>query len=179
MNADNDQIQRELREAESEHIDLEGVLAFAEKIISRPARLWLEGSLDQRQRLQTVFFPAGITFDEKEFGTGATSLFFSMMKGFVERNGPVVYPAEILLLEAQQLQERDGHSPVFGRSRMPASPTIPCFQQRLTTVSLDSTSRKALISAFAVFPDSAYPGSAFASKSHHRGHLSTSKWQGE
>lgn len=92
LNADNDQVQRELREAESEYVDLEGVLAFAEKIISRPARLWLESSLDQRQRLQTIFFPSGITFEGEEFGTGSTSLFFSMMKGFAGRNDDVVSP---------------------------------------------------------------------------------------
>jgi DNA invertase Pin-like site-specific DNA recombinase len=51
-----DGAEQELRIAESGFLDLEGVLAFAEKIITSPTRLWLESSLDQRQRLQGTFF---------------------------------------------------------------------------------------------------------------------------
>jgi len=52
-----DEAEQELRLAESEFPDLEGVLAFAEKIITSPAHLWLESSPDQRQRLQSTFSP--------------------------------------------------------------------------------------------------------------------------
>jgi len=44
-----------------------GRLTFAEKIITSPARLWLESSVDQRQRLQQTFFPNGLTFNGDEF----------------------------------------------------------------------------------------------------------------
>ena len=71
----------QLRQAESEFLDLEGVLMFAEKIISSPARLWLESSLDHRQRLQQTFFPEGLTFDGQEFGTPSSSSFFSLLSG--------------------------------------------------------------------------------------------------
>ena len=40
-------------------------------------RLWIEGTLDQRQRLQQVLFPAGVTYDPKNgFGTAETASFF-------------------------------------------------------------------------------------------------------
>ena len=80
LDEENGTIMRELREAEVQFVDLDGVLAFAEKIVSRPARLWVESSIDQRQRLQTLFFPSGITFDGQEFGTGATSSFFNVLR---------------------------------------------------------------------------------------------------
>ena len=85
LDEESQQIQLELREAESDFLDLEGVLKFAEKIISRPSRLWIESSLDQRQRLQTLFFPAGLTFDGEEFGTGITSPFFNVLEGFSDQ----------------------------------------------------------------------------------------------
>ena len=71
--------QVQLRLAESQFLDLEGVLAFAEKIVTCPARLWLESSVDQRQRLQMTFFPGGLSFDGEAFGTPVSSSFFSML----------------------------------------------------------------------------------------------------
>ena len=36
--------------------------------------LWVQASLNQRQRLQQLFFPEGLAFDGKQFGrTGATA----------------------------------------------------------------------------------------------------------
>ncbi len=73
------EVNQQLRSTEFEHIELEGVLAFAEKIVTRPSRLWVESSLDQRQRLQKTLSPNGISFDGEQFGTDATSLFFSLI----------------------------------------------------------------------------------------------------
>ena len=70
----------ELRQAESQFLDLEGVLTFAERIVTAPTRLWLESSIDQRQRLQQILFPQGLTFDGKEIGTPANSSFFDMLR---------------------------------------------------------------------------------------------------
>ncbi len=80
LDAKIDQLRVELAEQESESLDLEGVLAFAGKIVTRPSRLWLESSLDQRQRLQQVTFPKGLTFLNGEFGTGVTSSFFDVLR---------------------------------------------------------------------------------------------------
>jgi site-specific DNA recombinase len=74
----------ELRQAESQFLDLEGVLGFAEKIVTAPTRMWLESSIDQRQRLQQVLFPQGLTFDGKAFGTPANSSFFDLLRGYFE-----------------------------------------------------------------------------------------------
>jgi site-specific DNA recombinase len=71
----------DLRRIESDFIDFDGVLTFAEKIVECPARLWMESSLDQRQRLQQTFFLSGVTFDGQEFGTPLNDSFFRLLDG--------------------------------------------------------------------------------------------------
>ena len=68
-----------LREAELEELDVGGVLAFAEHLLTNAARLWMEASLEQKQRLQHVFFPEGLRFDGQEFGTAVTCLAFKQL----------------------------------------------------------------------------------------------------
>jgi hypothetical protein len=41
-------------------LDVEGILAFAERVLARAADLWVQASLEQRQRFQQLFFPDGI-----------------------------------------------------------------------------------------------------------------------
>jgi site-specific DNA recombinase len=84
--------ERERRSAEFEYLDLEGVLVFAERLIRRPARLWLESSLDQKQKLQKTFFPSGLSFDGAQFGTASTPLFFNLLAGFSEQDDDVASP---------------------------------------------------------------------------------------
>jgi hypothetical protein len=50
-----------------EELDVEGILAFAERSLPRAADLWVQASLDQRQRFQQLFFPDGIAFDGNRF----------------------------------------------------------------------------------------------------------------
>ncbi|MCC7008634.1 MAG: recombinase family protein [Acidobacteria bacterium] len=49
--------------SEVEDLDVEGVLAFAQRILPRAADPWVQSSLDQRQRFQRLFLPEGIAFD--------------------------------------------------------------------------------------------------------------------
>jgi hypothetical protein len=64
-----------------EELDVEGILAFAERLLPRAADLWVQASLDQRQRFQQLFFPDGIAFDGNRFvGTGVTAPAFSYLR---------------------------------------------------------------------------------------------------
>jgi len=74
-----EEIRSEIRNTEFEQIELEAVLTFADQLIKRPAKLWVESNLDQKQRLQKTLFPYGITFDGERFGTDATPLFFNLL----------------------------------------------------------------------------------------------------
>ncbi len=68
------------RDAKLEGYDVEAVLAFAEHVILNAARLWTEFSSDQKQRLQKVLFPEGVTFAKGEFGTAATCPLFKLLE---------------------------------------------------------------------------------------------------
>lgn len=61
-------------------LDVQGILAFAERVLPRASDLWVQASLEQRQCLQKLFFPEGITFNGKEFvRTRVTASAFSYL----------------------------------------------------------------------------------------------------
>jgi site-specific DNA recombinase len=64
-----------------EQLDVEGILAFAERILPRAADLWVQSSLDQRQRFQQLYFPEGVAFDGNGFvGTAVTAPAFNYLQ---------------------------------------------------------------------------------------------------
>ena len=82
----------ELHEAKIEEFDVEGIVAFAEHLLTNAARLWLEASLDQKQRLQQMFFPEGLQFDGEAFGTAVTCLAFKDFKALRPTGTDVASP---------------------------------------------------------------------------------------
>ena len=52
---------------ELDKFDVDGILAFAERVLPRASDLWVQASLIQKQRLQQLFFPDGIAFDGRRF----------------------------------------------------------------------------------------------------------------
>jgi hypothetical protein len=74
-----------------EELDVEGILAFAERILPRAADLWVQASLEQRQRFQQLFFPDGIAFDGNGFvGTRVTAPAFSHLRTIEDANERMV-----------------------------------------------------------------------------------------
>ncbi len=71
----------DLYDVKIDEFDIEGTLSFAEHLVSNASRLWIQAGLDQRQRLQKVFFPEGVTFDGKEFRTPLTCPYFNNFEG--------------------------------------------------------------------------------------------------
>lgn len=65
-----------LHDARIQEIDVEGVLDFALHLVVHADRLWLEGTLEQRQQIQRVLFPAGVLLRNEEVRTPGTSSFF-------------------------------------------------------------------------------------------------------
>src|SRR4030095_11942242 len=82
-----DKLREELTLAKIEHhteavdeLDVEGILAFAERILPRASDLWVQASLDYKQRLQQLFFPEGIAYDGNRFNrTAATAPLFNYL----------------------------------------------------------------------------------------------------
>jgi hypothetical protein len=60
------------RATESESLDLEAVLKFAGRLLGDPAEMWRLGSLAQRQRLQRLLFPEGVTWRDGRVETVVT-----------------------------------------------------------------------------------------------------------
>jgi hypothetical protein len=56
-----------------DELDVEGILAFAERILPRASDLWVQASLDYKQRLQQLFFPEGVAFDGNRFNRTAVT----------------------------------------------------------------------------------------------------------
>jgi len=56
-----------------DELDVEGILAFAERILPRASDLWVQASLDYKQRLQLLFFPEGIAYDGNRFNRTAVT----------------------------------------------------------------------------------------------------------
>lgn len=57
-------IRIELEEARIEEIDVEGILAYAEHVLSNAAaQMWTDATLEQKRRLQSALFPQGLTFN--------------------------------------------------------------------------------------------------------------------
>jgi hypothetical protein len=74
-----------------EELDVEGILAFAERVLPRAADLWVQASLEQRQRFQQLFFPDGIAFDGNGFvRTAVTAPAFSYLRRIETENEGLV-----------------------------------------------------------------------------------------
>jgi hypothetical protein len=74
-----------------EELDVEGILALAERVLPCAADLWVQASLEQRQRFQQLSFPEGIAFDGKGFvGTRVTAPAFKYLWPIDDGNERVV-----------------------------------------------------------------------------------------
>ena len=74
-----------------DELDVEGILAFAERVLPRASDLWVQASLEQRQRFQQLFFPDGIAFDgNRLIGTGVTAPAFSYLRELRTENEGLV-----------------------------------------------------------------------------------------
>ena len=74
-----------------EELDVEGILAFAERVLPRAADLWVQASLEQRQRFQQLFFPEGIEFGGNGFvRTAVTTRAFSDLQPLKRENEGLV-----------------------------------------------------------------------------------------
>ena len=63
-----------------DELDVQGILAFAQRIRPPASDLWVQASLDYKQRLQELFFPEGIAFDGNRFNrTAATAPLFNYL----------------------------------------------------------------------------------------------------
>jgi site-specific DNA recombinase len=83
----------ELRDAQAEEIEIETVLDYAEMVLTNASNLWKAAPSEQKQRLQQVLFPEGVTYTEGKYRTAVTCLLFSGMGTMtVKKEGLVALP---------------------------------------------------------------------------------------
>ncbi len=82
----------DLHQLRLEELDVEAILKFSQHVLLNAARLWIEASLDQKQRLQKVLFPEGLSFSEGNFRTAKTSLVFQLLEASVTEKANLVSP---------------------------------------------------------------------------------------
>jgi hypothetical protein len=64
----------------TDELDVQGILTFAERVLPRASDLWVQASLDYKQRLQALFFPEGIAYDGNRFNrTAVTAPLFNYL----------------------------------------------------------------------------------------------------
>jgi hypothetical protein len=57
---------------------VQGILAFAERVLPRASDLWVQASFDYTQRLQQLFFPEGIAYDGNRLDRTANGTTFQL-----------------------------------------------------------------------------------------------------
>jgi hypothetical protein len=92
LNAEMETAKMKFAAADLECIDVEDVLEFAEKLVERPEQLWLKSSLEQKQRLQSVFFPDGVKYTCEGFGTAPSNSFFSVFRELLDEKISLASP---------------------------------------------------------------------------------------
>jgi site-specific DNA recombinase len=99
-NEQNERLSGEIDEAKSALVEvaasegqIDELLDFADRVLKDPAGLWRRASLDMRQRLQKVLFPAGLAYSAQDgFGTVQTPSFFNMLAAFETENSSLASP---------------------------------------------------------------------------------------
>lgn len=61
-------------------LDFDRLLDFAVRVAQQPGDLWRQAALPQKQRLQTILFPQGVTYSQESYRTAATCLLFSGLR---------------------------------------------------------------------------------------------------
>ena len=64
------------RDTRIDELDLQAALSFGEFVLLNAPSLWIQLSLDQKQRLQQSLFPRGVQFENGVYRTAETSLVF-------------------------------------------------------------------------------------------------------
>ena len=70
-----------VHDASIDELEIDTLLTFADRVLGETARLWLDSGTDQRQQLQRIVFPDGLSFsNEEEFGTPVTGPLFNSLE---------------------------------------------------------------------------------------------------
>lgn len=73
-----------LSDAKIDDLEMGSVVSFANDLLRNARRLWLSLGGDQREKLQWVLFPKGLTYCDGNFGTSVTASAFEVLRLTIE-----------------------------------------------------------------------------------------------
>ncbi len=81
------------RDTRIDELDVQTAVSHGEFLLLNAPRLWVESSLEQKQRLQEIFFPHGVQFENGAYRTTETSMiFFELEEIPAQKEGMVALP---------------------------------------------------------------------------------------
>jgi site-specific DNA recombinase len=81
------------RDTRMDELDVQTALSQGEFLLLNAPRLWMESSLEQKQRLQEIFFPQGVQYENGAYRTTETSMiFFELEEIPAQKEGLVALP---------------------------------------------------------------------------------------
>ena len=80
----------ELREAQVHQLDVDGLLGFTDRLLTKPAAMWKDANDEDRPAIQRLVYPQGIQFDGTSFGTAGIAATFNILGGKNPRNVDMV-----------------------------------------------------------------------------------------
>jgi site-specific DNA recombinase len=92
LKEDTDLAEMELHQLRLEELDVEALLDFSHHVLLSAGPLWMEASLAQKQKLQKVLFPEGLSFSEGNFRTAKTALIFQLLQTSNSEKATLVSP---------------------------------------------------------------------------------------
>ena len=83
----------EANDAKMTMVDTDGIMAFANFVITNASRLWLDAVPQHKIRLQATLFPEGLRFEDGAFRTAVTCLAFCQLDGFFAEKERMASPS--------------------------------------------------------------------------------------
>lgn len=94
LNSQIKEVEYELSTLSDTEEDLTKCLKYTCNVVANLDEVWLNGSLDIRQRLQRLIFPKGLTYDLSNFRTAEISSLFKIIGSLKEPSYNMVPPSE-------------------------------------------------------------------------------------
>jgi site-specific DNA recombinase len=86
-------LEMKVNDARQEEVEIEELLDFSENLLLNAPGAWNQSGLEQKQRLQQVLFPRGLTYSGGIYRTAATSPMFNVLEaGMQEKEALVALP---------------------------------------------------------------------------------------
>ena len=83
-------LEMKVNEARQEEIDIQQLLDFSENLLLNAAGTWSESGLEQKQRLQQVLFPQGVSYEGGSYRTTVTNPMFNLLREKIEEKEVLV-----------------------------------------------------------------------------------------